>query len=282
MFDPNSRYNPTYYTNSNPNGNFQENTYTKKYNNFNQAFEIPTTLIEHTNFRNQGNVIHNNLEHNLNKEIIKEYTIDIDSLDRNINLYPDPFKFSTCFSNNSSIVSNNHYQDNPMINRSFINIKYIRVNNAILPKIYDVKYSDELKEYIYDNTKDIYLDRFVVLKIDELTDNNVYSTNSLVDRKGIKLYQKYSDSLYFFRAEPLDQYSNTYFYKDSYLGNINKLKISFYDGIYNEIKFSNLDVTSTDVNEIRNPLFKNFQVNINLTVGIVENELSTNRSYRPS
>jgi hypothetical protein len=279
MSDLNTRYNPNYYTNSNPNGNFQENTYNSHYNNFQEAFQNSNTMLERPNYNNQNNTIHNNLGNQLNKETIKEYTIDIDSLDRNTNLYPDPFNFSVGFSNNKTIISNNKYQDTPFINKLFKNVKYIRINNIVFPKIYDVIYDDDQGKYIYDVNKNIYLDRFIVLKIDNLIDNTIYSTNSIIDRKGIKLYQKIANIGNFFRAEPSYNVNNTYFFKDSNLGNINKLDISFYDGYYNKIIFSNLDTTSTDITEIRNPLNKNSQVNINATLGVFENELNTNVNY---
>ena len=42
-------------------------------------------------------MINDNLNDNLNKETIQEFRLNIDSMDRDIELYPDPFEFTTVF-----------------------------------------------------------------------------------------------------------------------------------------------------------------------------------------
>ena len=43
------------------------------------------------------NTLYDNLNENLNKETIQEFRLNIDSMDRDIELYPDPFEFTTVF-----------------------------------------------------------------------------------------------------------------------------------------------------------------------------------------
>lgn len=289
MADRRMNYNPTYFTNSNPNGNFRENTYTPKFNNFQQAFTQNSPIIEAHDFTNRNNTIHNNLGENLNKEVIKEYTIDIDSLDRNINLYPDPFIYSVVFSNNKTTFGNNTNRDEPHIYKQFKNVKYIRVNNVILPKLYDIidvqDYPDPLPDpppepiWELDPLKNLRNERFVILNFDDLVNNNTYSSNQIMDRRGIKLYcSKYGEGN-FYKTKPLSGLSDTYFYKDSQLGIINKINISFYDDTCNKLRISKIDPSITDITDIRNPLNRNLQNNITLTVGVIENELNTRVSF---
>lgn len=156
--DPNTRYNPTYYTSNNPNLNFQENTYPNKYNNFNQAFKPNEPIIEKTKFNNLNNMIHNNMKDNILKQDIIEYNIDIDSITRNQNIYPNPFDYSVSFTTSSSTLkTKNHFMifdNSPNISRTFKNVKYIRVNCVNLPKCYDLSNSSDPSNQGY-NKNDI-------------------------------------------------------------------------------------------------------------------------------
>lgn len=147
MSDLNTRYNPSYYTSNNPNFNFQENTYPKKYNNFNQAFKPNEPIIERTNFINQNNMIHNNMKEHILKQDIIEYNIDIDSITRNQTIYPNPFDYNVSFTTSSTTLkTKNHFlvfDNSPNISRTFKNVKYIRVNCVNLPKCYDLSNSSD-------------------------------------------------------------------------------------------------------------------------------------------
>lgn len=145
--DPNTRYNPSYYTSNNPNLNFQENTYQRKYNNFNQAFKSNEPIIEKTNFNNLNNMIHNNMKDIILKQDIIEYNIDIDSITRNQNIYPNPFNYTVSFTTSSlTLKTKNHFMvfdNSPNISRTFKNVKYIRINCVNLPKCYDLSNSSD-------------------------------------------------------------------------------------------------------------------------------------------
>lgn len=145
--DPNTRFNPSYYTSNNPNFNFQENTYPKKYNNFTQAFKPNEPIIEKTKFNNLNNMVHNNMKEIILKQDINEYNIDIDSITRNQNIYHNPFDYTVSFTTSSSTLkTNNHFMvfdNSPNISRTFKNVKYIRVNCVNLPKCYDLSNSSD-------------------------------------------------------------------------------------------------------------------------------------------
>src|SRR5256885_725946 len=57
----------------------------------------PSTILEKVNFTNPNTTLHNNLENNLLAENIIEYHINIDSDDRNIETYPNPFNYTVSF-----------------------------------------------------------------------------------------------------------------------------------------------------------------------------------------
>ena len=68
-------------------------------NNFNTAFRSNGPVIEKQDYRNRNNLIHNNINENLLVEQIIEYTLNIDSMDRSLTAYPNPFNFSVTRAN---------------------------------------------------------------------------------------------------------------------------------------------------------------------------------------
>ena len=70
-----------------------------------------------------------NIADNVASENVSEYVIIIDSSDRNTSLYPSPFVLKAFFSqDNDSLMLN--------IPRSFENVKFLRIENVILPRQY--------------------------------------------------------------------------------------------------------------------------------------------------
>jgi len=70
-----------------------------------------------------------NLSDNLAAENISEYVIIIDSSDRNTALYPNPFSLKTFFNQSDDATRLN-------IPRAFENVKFMRIENVILPRQY--------------------------------------------------------------------------------------------------------------------------------------------------
>jgi len=70
-----------------------------------------------------------NISENLATENVTEYVIIIDSSDRNTSLYPNPFILKTFFNQSDDTTRLN-------IPRSFENVKFMRIENVILPRQY--------------------------------------------------------------------------------------------------------------------------------------------------
>ena len=266
--------------------------------------------------RNNHETLYDNLNDNLLKESLKEYRLNIDSIDRNVMLYPDPFNYVvhlgpvTNSGINSTVAktdiktdlktelrnlskknkgikntSKNEFVDsgsveilsnsifvfdnpeaikeytislersfNPYIIRDFVNVSYVKLDCAVIPKFRTVCinrdwdfcrkkhhkknfYKDEydrIKDYIIlndryiPNEKDEYNplgDRFVQIYIQELQSIRNFGTNAITDKSFVLIFDKILGALYL----KLIPYSATKTYKDSLLGNLTKLSIQFYD-----------------------------------------------------
>ena len=70
-----------------------------------------------------------NISENLAAENVTEYVIIIDSSDRNTSLYPNPFILKTFFNQSDDTTRLN-------IPRAFENVKFMRIENVILPRQY--------------------------------------------------------------------------------------------------------------------------------------------------
>ncbi len=143
---------------------------------------------------------------------------------------------------------------NPYLNRNFDNVKFLRLDAGVLPKYNSVKINYEWQlcrknnhqkkfikddyerikdytllnsRYIPDDTSDYNLqsDRFVQIYIKEIRNNYNLGTNPVTDKSFVLVFDKNLGILYW-RGVP---YSAVQTYKDSLLGEINKLSIQFYD-----------------------------------------------------
>lgn len=61
--------------------------------NINKTFEQNKPIQFMPDTKNKHNTLYDNLNDNLLKESLKEYRLNIDSIDRNVELYPDPFNY---------------------------------------------------------------------------------------------------------------------------------------------------------------------------------------------
>jgi hypothetical protein len=299
--DPNVMYPNLESQEDNPFGKFTQMTYQAKENTnmhlFKDAYKQSYPMIERQNFKNQNNVIHNNLHDNLQSESVMDYTIDIDSKDRDITTYRDPFKYTVIFApvpkgidrheewinpNNKSlgkqmVTTVYNGPPPPYIGRSFKNIKYIRVDSVILPKYASIKL--ETGNWIMDTSNDLTKDRYIVMKIRNIESHNNLSTNMIVDTSGIKLIPDIIPITgNFYYAVPATANNIIKTYQTSLLGNIDRMYIEFYDSMGNQLKYTNLD-SSQAITDVRNPNNINLQNNITFIFGIVENELATEVKY---
>lgn len=130
-------------------------------NNYNSSFQQNSPMINRDTWHNTNGLMHNNVaEHVLLDSIIDNYIL-IDSDDRNINAYCDPFSYVVSFKPlGKSVVHKTKtrkdgtvdytktiYEETPAPNimRSFKNVKCITLDNVILSKFC-------LKKFVIDQT----------------------------------------------------------------------------------------------------------------------------------
>lgn len=132
----------------------QRNPYSGNNNSFNSAFAEPHPIIERMDYSNKNNILHNNVADSVFAEDIIEYRVNIDSLDRDICKYPNPFDFAVSFDESSGGTIRTESIKNgkciaiteqikgaclPIINKRFRNIKYIKLESIVLPQYHCVE-----------------------------------------------------------------------------------------------------------------------------------------------
>jgi hypothetical protein len=283
----------------NPNANFNymtSNTMNQMNNqisNFKNSYTQNTPLIEKQDYRNQNNMLHNNVGNRVLAENVIEYSIHMDSYDRNINIYPNQFKFSVHFNDSTQ----------PCIEKQFKNIKYIRLENVILPTYYKIDISNnsvsgyrDASGFGFSNNSNYKLtnDRFLVLKIKELENNRVFSTGNVIRGDTIKLYWDVNLNQFY---DSWTTNQNSFVYTNGNLENIKRLSFELYDSYGDKLLMSNIGNVSTDTsnniivtdpsgNNITNapqllehPLNKYTQMAVTLIFGVVQNDMNTDPNY---
>ena len=261
----------------NPTGQYNPLTTTmqRQWNNrtpvssFNDSFQPNSPIIEKLDYNNRAELLHNNIGPNVLDEHVIEYRIYIDSLDRDIKTYPDPFSFTVKFNAPGPSVINTEVPDNkknqsnqtkfvetrfegtpcPHINKEFRNVKYIKLENIILPQFRKIVLKpDGEGGFDLDQESNLTNDRYISLVIKELVMERYYSTSDNVSRISedgkcytpptpfaLILPDKYLGS--FFTGIP---YYGSKVFKSSSLGNIKQLTIQFYDSCGLPIKIDEL------------------------------------------
>jgi hypothetical protein len=294
----------------NPFGNFNSmatNNFNNGTNNFNNAFTTNQPFIEKMDYKNRNNLLHNNVNENTLVEQIIEYTLNIDSEDRSLIAFPNPFYFTVTFGGHGSVTEkkvfvkknfNQSYTVNeskketktiqydgtpgPIINRKFKNIKYIRIDYLILPRTNIIV--ENQQNYCLtplDINKLTYKYKYLLLRINEIKSDTILGTNKNLENDVFILYpDKIMGENHIMWLPTI----GTRTYKNSNLENLNKLtfeiltpkgeKIFVLDSNGNHINPNNIE------NEkIKNCVLDNIQVNIALVLGVVENELNTNTKF---
>lgn len=269
----------------------------EKYTKFDTAYAInqqPT--IEKIDYKNKNDVIHNNLGDNLLNERLMEYKINIDSYDRDINTYLDPFKFVVTFDPApKQLIATDTYIDpvdakkgkyikttqfnaspSPYIDRTFHNVKYVKVDTVVLPQWGKI-IENTSGDYIFDPTSSLLKDRFITLKIKELNTPTFCATNNRLAGDTFQLFPDRLLGLDYYVATP---YYASRIYPNAQLGNIKKLSVEFFDSFGDPLTYGKvLDPKIVDPLSLQNPLNKKIQPNVNLIFGIVESELNTNTQF---
>ena len=343
-YQPNSTFSSMDNTSNSQGQNFRDFS---QYN-VETAFRQNKVIEKMPDNKYQQNTLYDNLNDNLNKEQIQEYRLNIDSIDRDTTIYPDPFKYTVVFSpvvnsgldmtvqridtkqqlkneirkinkqknpNNPIKASQEDFDDdmellkvnpniivdydntlkriyNPYITRDFVNVKFIRLDNVVLPRFnklmlnaswnyctscrgvdcdscysnsnpyatitddYQRVKTEMIKNdrYIPDDNHlgPLFTDRFVLVGIKELANNQNLSTNQLNESSFTIFPDKYMGLLYW-RGSP---YYAVKIYKDSLLGNITRLSFQFYSSWGEPIRL-NRDCINYETDQIINTKIMN-------------------------
>lgn len=260
-------------------------------NNFSQAYQPNTSLISSQKYENLNQLLHNNVDSNLLNENYVDYTIHVDSGDRNATVFPNPYNFVLNFGGagpgknkhfNSAgklnIVEFNGVPD-PIIDRKFRNVKTVILDKIFFPKY--IGYDLSGTEYIGKVTLASRY-RYVIVRIQELDNNRMYSTNNYVRDDSFVMYNDKTlgdANVGVWIASP---YKRTYL--KSALKNIDKFTIDIVDPKGNTIiptwdnAGTNEYIPQSELNNESTRDKYNFQ--IHFIFSVLENELNTKPNFR--
>jgi hypothetical protein len=262
--------------------------------NYNNSFAANSTLIPPNDFKNPNNIIHNNINSNVLNENVMDYTLYIDSGDRSTVSYPNPFNFivslggagsstNATFNPQTQTYITNTYNGVPMprIEKNFKNIKYVCIDKIFFGK-----------NIVYDKVGDVYTGltplskkyRYLIVRIKELDNNKLLSTNINVKDDSFIIYRDKDlggcNAEIWIAAQPKRTYLK------SALKNLDRLSIEIIDNEGNQIQYTYKDnATGPEIpiplSELTNPITSdNYQISMQITLGVFENDLNTNVNYR--
>lgn len=272
-------------SNYNPNDNFLPLSKSFNSKHYDKNYEENVPILNRQDYKNQFNVLHNNISDMILNEHVVEYKVKIDAFDRDASIYPNPFNFAVNFGTQMEQTKR------PVINRAFKNVKYVKIDSIIIPKFYVIE--KEIVSpppappspaiiYNIDGSKTINDDRFVYLEIPELQSTTSLGTNTSAENGFVIMQDREYSTMFQGSA-----YFATRIYKDNVLQNIDKLTFRIKDsyGNQHELKIvdsvtgallpDKLDTDINNKNNLNNVYNKIFQTYIHLTIGVVENAINT-------
>jgi hypothetical protein len=227
--------------------------------NFVQTFKQATPLIDPIDYRNKNNLLHNNVGDVVLTDNIMEYRINIDSFDRNVELYPNPFNFIVKF-------NNGEFSQWGIIPLTLLNVQYVKIETIILPIFINVMCPNDSTCHCRKVHKKCLLDdRFIILEIKEL-DANLTLTYSTSDQRGgfprgafcIVIPDKRMGLYY-----AGDCLGGNKLYKKNTLPKIKQFTIKLYDSY----------------GKLLDPVDPTEQIYLTLTVGMLNPDIATMPSY---
>jgi hypothetical protein len=223
-----------------------------------------STLLETVDYRKRMQLLHNNIPDIPHRIKLERFTMIIDSMDRDFNLYPNPFEYKVSIgpqiqqkimeyirnSDGDAIIDpltrqpiyseKNIPTSGPVIGEPIFWIKRIELDSVVLPRAYtlDQNSLSNPKDHDYHHQTIIPMldgDRCIQVAIPELQRKCKYSTNSnLSDAFAVLIDYQYSSNNFFMAtnrcagidySEPLDRLNNlSITFKDS---NGNKLNYDY-------------------------------------------------------
>lgn len=218
----------------------------------------------------------------MHEQFIREYSIMIDSKDRNYQIYPNPFQYQVRFGPISSCAD-----VTPIINNSFANVRYIKLEKIVMP-FYNCVTPDEdgLKINVL---KPITNNSYTVLSLgSEYSNENYLSTNDVLGDSFATIYfdQKQNMTHYLGQAP-----NGIKWFPRSNLGRINRFDIRFADPYGDLLNCPHLDksilsdmycrcedpegddYTDCFKHNIRHPLNPIFQHHLYFKIGVVQDNI---------
>jgi len=283
--------------------------------NFNNGFTQPNhPFIEKPDFQNKNNILHNNLGDSLLAEHIVEYQIHIDSADRTLTAYSNPFKYNVAFGGapgkTKKVKKYRKKTDNgndiydytedvyfegtpkPLVSRKFDNVKYVKLDYVILPRTI-ILTKDSSNNYVLTTSTNETLSKYkyLIVKIKELGSGRIISTNNVIGDDCFIIYPDKTLGTDFVLW--VTSYGSRVF-TNSNLGNISKLSLSILDpsgnelGVVDSTNNSTIDMSVIETGSDKYTeaqlasltiLNDYLQSNLSFIFGVVENELNTNTKY---
>lgn len=267
--------------------------------NYNMSFQPSQNLIPQQDFTNNGNLVHNNIATNILNELFIENMIHIDSYDRDASGYPNPFSFTVSLGGAGTSKEKVYDKDtqtykivnyagvpSPRIQKNFINVKQVILDKVFFPQYIVYERTQVNGEHVYTGLTTISAKhRYLILKIKELDNNRVYSTN---DRVGDDSFILYKDKDLGGSSTEiwLSSFSKRTFLKSS-LKNLDKLTIQIVDPDGNQVKVKYViagDLTETEydmpLTELTGSNQQQYEFVIHMTITTVESDISTQINYR--
>ena len=276
--------------------------------NFNNAFSQNKNMIPQRDTKNHGHIMHNNMNDNIVSEIVSEYTIHIDGIDRDTTVFPNPYKFTVSLGG-PAIQTSNKYVDSsnnpivtagvpsPRIDVNFKNVKYIKLKYLMLPRTINYVLETDAsgnKTWTAGTTGSTILakNRYLLLRIKEIANDKLYSTNDTIKNDCFIIYRdsNYGDALndLWFATQPVK------IFYDNGLKNLTKLTIEIlkpdgtdfrllYNNATQNIAYTEINTntsTSTPSSDFYPQFNENIQTNMEFEIGVCENQLNTQKNYR--
>jgi hypothetical protein len=268
--------------------------------NYGNNYQPSVNLIPQQDYNNNGSLVHNNIDNNIFNEYMNDYTLHIDSYDRDLTAFPSAFKFIVSLggagtstekkydeSSNTFKTINYTGAPDPRIQRNFHNVKQIILDRLFFPQF--CVYTRTIVAgvpYYSGKTAVSSKFRYLIVKIKELDNNKVFSTNNRVSDDSFIIY-KDKDLGGSSTEIWLSSYCNKRVYPKSSLKNLDKLTVEIVDPEGNLLKHTYVidgDATQTEydmpLSELTGPNQTKYEFAMQMTISLYENEIKTNVNYR--
>ena len=264
--------------------------------NFNNAFASQGTLIPKQQYNNPNNLEHNNVDDNIFIENLMDYTLHIDSADRDASSFPCPYRFivslggagtsrERTFDPKIGAFKTTHYTGvpDPRIERNFINVKNVLLDRVFLPKfiVYKRSISGGVTTYTGSIPFSVYY-RYLAIRVKELDNNRLFSTNNNIRDDSFVIYKDkdlggLAGEIWI--ASPCRRQ-----YLKSILKNLDKISLEIVDRLGNQIVPLYEDDSTIPTSYVPIPqedlTREQFQFTVQFTIQCFENEINTNTNYR--